>query len=344
MNTPQRDDWPTDGWRTADPADHGLDPAGLDAARDHLREHTPHMDSLLVVRGGYLLYEWYGDTGAPDALRNVKSVTKSVTSLLTGIALDTGDLGDIDEPVGFILPEAFSTVKDRIKRGITIKHLLTMRSGLDWQEYGPDVVQMTASPDWRAYVLNRPLAYDPGSRFNYSTGDTHLLAAALQKLVAMSLLEYADLYLFGPLGITERAWTADPQGVHIGGAELQLTARAMAKIGYLALKRGTWDGARIVSAAWIAESHTPQVELERQPDECSDLSYGYLWWLRGQGGHASGVAVGFGGQFITVIPALDMVVVMTGNLKTAPDAFRDNRMLCQFNLVEDYIVPATAES
>lgn len=340
MNTPQREYWPTEGWRTAAPADHDLDVAGLDAARDHLRDHVPHMDSLLVVRGGYLVYEWYGDTGAPDALRNVKSVTKSVTSALTGIARLTGDLGDIDEPVGFILPEVFSTVKDRIKRGITIKHLLTMRSGLDWQEYGPDVLQMTVSPNWLDYVLDRGLAYDPGSRFNYSTGDTHLLAAALQKLVAMPLLEYADLYLFGPLGITRREWAADPQGIHVGGAELKITARDMAKFGYLYLNRGQWDGAQVVSEAWVAESHTSQIELERQPDDCSDLSYGYLWWLRGQGGHPSAIAVGFGGQFVYVIPALDMVVVMTGDLKTAPDAFRDNRMLCQFNLVEDYIVPA----
>jgi CubicO group peptidase (beta-lactamase class C family) len=340
IDIPPRDYWPTGGWRTADPADHGVSARHLTAAVRFLQEEVPHIDSLLVVRGGYLVHEWYGDTGGPNLLRNVKSLTKSVTSALAGIALDTGDLPDLHEPVSAILPEAFSTVGDPRQRAITIDHLLTMRSGLDWQEYGPTVVQLTSSPNWVRFVLDRPLAAEPGTRFNYSTGDTQLLAAALQRLTALSLLDYADLYLFGPLGITARRWPADPQGVQIGGAELELTARDMAKFGYLYLNRGLWNGERIISADWVTQSHTPQVDLERQPDDCADLSYGRLWWLRGQGGHPSGVAVGFGGQFVYVIPALDLVVVMTGHIPAAPETFRDNRMLCQFNLVEDYIVPA----
>lgn len=342
MNPPTRDYWPTGGWRTADPADHDVDSGGLDAARDALRAAAPHMDSLLVVRGGDLIYEWYGDTAAPDELHSLKSVTKSVTSALAGIALDTGDLGSVDEPIGFLLPEAFSTVKDRRKREITLHNLLTMRSGLDWEEYGPSVVEMTTSPNWLDYVLDYDFAADPGTRFNYSTGDTQLLAAALQQATEMTLLDYADLYLFRPLGILWREWGADPQGITIGGTELKLAPRDMAKFGYLYLNRGYWDGSQLIPADWVAQSHTPQIELERQPDDCSDLSYGYLWWLRTQGGHPSGIAVGFGGQFVYVIPDLDMVVVMTGDLRSAPDAFRDNRMLCQFNLVEDHIVPAVS--
>ncbi len=343
MTTPNRDYWPTDGWHTAEPAAHGLDPGGLDAARDTLREDTPHMDSLLVVRGGDLVYEWYGDTAGPDQLHAVKSVTKSVTSALTGVALDTGDLAGIDEPIGFLLPEALSTVSDRRKREITIRDLLTMRSGLDWAEYGASVVEMTASPNWLDYVLDHDLAAEPGTRFNYSTGDTQLLAAALQQATGMTLLDFADLYLFGPLGIPQRAWASDPQGVTIGGTELKLTPRGMAKFGYLYLNRGQWDGRQVIPADWVTQSHTAQIDLERQPDDCSDLSYGLLWWLRGQGGHPSAIAVGFGGQFVYVIPALDMVVVMTGDLRAAPDSFRDNRMLCQFNLVEERIVPALSD-
>lgn len=340
MTTPTRDYWPTGGWRSADPAAHGLAPGELDAARDALREDAPHMDSLLVVRGGDLVYEWYGDTAAPDQLHAVKSVTKSVTSALTGIALDTGDLASIDEPLGFLLPEVFSTVDDRRKREITLRNLLTMRSGLGWAEYGASVVEMTASPNWLEYVLDHDRVADPGAVFNYSTGDTQLLAAALQQVTGMTLLDYADLYLFKPLGITRREWASDPQGITIGGAELKLTPRDMAKFGYLYLNQGHWDGTQLVPAEWVEQSHTPQIDLERQPDDCSDLSYGLLWWLRTQGGHPSAIAVGFGGQFIYVIPALDMVVVMTGDLASAPDAFRDNRMLCQFNLVEERIVPA----
>lgn len=337
---PSRDYWPTEDWRTADPAQHAISARALDAARDYVQANVPHIDSLLVVRGGDLVYEWYAASDGITSLHNVKSVTKSVTSALVGIALDTGDLASIDESLGFILPEIFSTVDDRHKRTITIGDLLTMRSGLSWAEYGRSAVQLTASPNWIDYILEHPLEHEPGNHFNYSTGDTQLIAAALQKLTAMPLLDYADMYLFRPLGITRRAWAADPQGINIGGAELQLTARDMAKFGYLYLNHGLWDGEQVIPDTWVNQSHTPQVELDRRGNECEDLAYGLLWWLRSQGGHASGIAVGYGGQFVYVIPALDMVVVMTGDLRTAPETFRDNRMLCQFNLVEDFIVPA----
>ena len=336
--------WPTDGWREAFPEDHGLDSKQLNAARDHLSVHVPHMDSLLVVRGGYLVFEHY-DRGDARTLRNVKSVTKSVTSALIGIALSTGDLDSIDELIGHLLPETFATVDDRRKRDITLRDLLTMRSGLEWAEYGADTVQMTTSPNWVQYVLGHALIRTPGTEFNYSTGDTQLLAAVLGKQTEMSALDYADLYLFGPLGITQRTWPADPQGINVGGAELALTSRDMAKFGYLYLNRGVWDGAQIIPETWIDESHVYHTMFDPASGaECDVLGYGFLWWLRPQGDADSAIAVGFGGQFVYVIPALDMVVVMTGRLGNVPEAFRDNRMLCQFNLVEDFIVPAVQEA
>lgn len=334
--------WPTNDWHTADPADHNLDAARLDRARDYLSAHVPHINSLLVVRGGDLVYEHYRDDArGADSLRNVKSMTKSVLATLTGIAIQAGDLFGIDEEIGAILPEAFATIADRNKRAITIRHLLTMRSGLEWAEYGPNAIQMTTSPNWLHYVLSRPLLHQPGAVFNYSTGDSQVLAAALQRLTGMTMLDYAALYLFDPLGITQRDWPADPQGITIGGAELRLTPRDMAKIGYLWLKGGRWDGDQIVPAAWIAAATDYHTTFEpRDERECEDLGYGYLFWLRPQAAYDSFIAVGFGGQFVYVIPALEMVVVMTGDLDAMPDNFRDNRMLCQFNLVEEHIVPA----
>lgn len=334
---PRRDYWPTAGWRSAPPDDHGLDPAKLIAAQAHLAEHVPHIDSLLIVRGGYLVHEQY----ANGALHNLQSVTKSVTSALVGIAILAGDLESTAEPIGSLLPEVFATIHERDKREITVRDLLTMRSGLDWQEYGPAVLQMTASPDWVHFVLERPLIHAPGSTFNYSTGDSHLLAAALQKLTGMSALAYADLYLFGPLGITQRRWPADPQGINVGGAELALTPRDMAKFGYLYLNQGMWDGEQVIPAAWVCESAEYHTLFEPEsPDDCETLGYGYLWWLRPQGPYESMIAVGYGGQFTYVIPDLDMVVVMTGDIHAAPENFRSNRMLCRFNWVEDFLVPA----
>lgn len=335
--------WPTAGWRATPPGAQDMDAWQLEKARDALREKTPHMTSLLVVRGGHLVFEWYADGVGPGTLHNLKSATKSVLSLLIGIAIQTGDLGSADDPLGATLPDLFTSSSDPRKRAITIRHLLSMRSGLAWDEYGPSAVEMTASKNWIRYVLDLPLAAEPGARFNYSTGDTQLLSAALRRASGMTALAFADLYLFGPLGIERRTWPADPQGITIGGAELSLSARDMAKIGFLALNRGRWEDGAIVPEAWIDESFRQQAVIALPgARDCPAIGYGYLWWLRTQGGFASAMAVGYGGQYIVVIPECDLVVVMTGDLASPPEPFRSNEMLCAFNLVEDMIIPAVA--
>ncbi|MBN2303725.1 MAG: serine hydrolase, partial [Anaerolineae bacterium] len=356
---PSPDIWPTAGWQTASPADQGLDAQRLNAAVEHLDARYPHLDSLLIVRGGYMVLEHDRARAASAAdiapLRNIKSVTKSVLAALLGIAIQIGDLGGLHDTLGELLPEQFTTASDPRTRAITVEHLLTMRSGLEWAEWEGSTQHMTASPDWVRFVLDRPLAHDPGAVFNYSTGDTHLLAAILQKATGMTALAYADLYLFGPLGIERRRWTADPQGISIGGAELALTPRDMAKFGFLVLNHGQWDGQPVLPAAWVHAMMRPRATVfsgetdgktdgSAPPDDCARLEYGYLWWLRKQGDHASALAVGYGGQYIYVIPALDLVIVLTGDLsagpRAIPPAFRDNRMLCQFDFVADHILPA----
>jgi len=336
-----RDYWPTAGWRDASPGAHGMDGAQLEQARDALLQQAPHMTSLLIVRGGHLVTEWYADGAAPDTLHNVMSVTKSVLSLLVGIAIQTGDLEGLDESLGDLLPDYFTSSSDARKRAITVRDLLSMRSGLAWEEYGPSVVEMTSSKNWVRYVLDLPLEHDPGERYNYSTGDSQLLSAMLARATGMTALAFADLYLFGPLGIERRNWPADPQEVTVGGAELSLTPRDMAKIGYLVLNEGQWEDSAIVPAAWIEES-TRQQALVVPPGAraCPAIGYGLLWWLRPQGEYASAMAVGFGGQYIYVIPERDLVVVMTGDASSPPKQFRSNRMLCEFNFVEDTIIPA----
>jgi CubicO group peptidase (beta-lactamase class C family) len=341
MPQPTHGDWPTGGWRESLPDAQHLDPDHLVQAVEQMTTHYPHFDSLLVVRNGQLVLDHYATRAGLDVLHNVKSVTKSVLSILVGIAIQIGDLAGVDEPIGYILPALFTSVDDRRKREITVEHLLTMQSGLEWSEWGSSTAEMTSSPNWVDYVLDRPLAHAPGTHFNYSTGDTQVLSRVLQAATGLTALEYADLYLFGPLGIEGRRWPADPQGTTIGGAELALSARDMAKLGFLYLKHGEWDGAQIVPAAWVRASIQRQATvIPAGARDCQPLDYGYLWWLRDQGGYPSHMAVGFGGQYIYVIPALDLIVVMTGDVTTAPDTFRDNRMLCQFNLVQEFVVPA----
>jgi CubicO group peptidase (beta-lactamase class C family) len=336
--------WPTDGWRDASPDAHNMDGARLDEARGALAQQAPHMTSLLIARGGHLVEEWYAEGTGPDTLHNVMSVTKSVLSLLVGIAIQTGDLEGIDASLGDLLPDFFTSSGDARKRAITIRDLLSMRSGLAWEEYGSSTVEMTASKNWVRHVLDVPLEHDPGERFNYSTGDTQLVSAMLGRATGMTALAFADLYLFGPLGIERRTWPADPQEVTVGGAELSLTPRDMAKIGYLVLNEGRWEGSAVVPAAWIAESIEQQaLVVPPGARNCPAIGYGYLWWLRPQGDFASAMAVGFGGQYIYVIPERDLVVVMTGDTSSPPEQFRSNRMLCEFNFVEEMILPAAGE-
>lgn len=336
--------WPTQGWREAPPEEHGLDAASLAAADRILQADYPNIEGLLVVRGGHILFERYTGAAAIDRLHNLKSVTKSVLSALVGIALSTGDLGSLDDPLDVFLPELFTSAIDPNKRDITVRDLLRMRSGLEWSEWGGCTVEMTTRPNWVRYVLEQPLIHPPGEVHTYSTGDTQLLSAILQKATGMTALDFADLYLFKPLGITRRTWPEDPQGITIGGTELSLTARDLAKFGYLYLNGGAWDGRQVVPREWVAES-TREHSLVVPPD-ASDrpaIGYGYLWWLREQAGHASHMAVGHGGQFAYVIPDLDLLVVMTGRLSKIPRTFSDNRMIREFNVVEDAIVPAVTE-
>ena len=337
--TPERAYWPTEGWREADPAAVGLDADRLQAADAYLREHVPHIDSVLVVRGGQIAFERY-TRGDRDSLRNAKSATKSVLSALIGIALDTGDIAGLETPLSDHLMLHLASVEDRAKRDITVGDLLTMRSGLAWAEWGPNVTEMTVSPDWIAYVLDRQLAHTPGSTFNYSTGDTQLLSGLLYRAAGMVASDFADLYLFGPLGIRQREWPADPQGYTIGGAELALTTRDLAKIGYLYLNGGFWEGRQVVPYQWVLDSTRTQVAVHPADGQHPPVCYGYLWWLRPQAAHSSFMAVGYGGQYIYGVPDLDLLVILTGDLRHIPRAFTDNRMIRDFDVVAERIIPA----
>lgn len=313
----------------------------FDAARDHLAEHYPTLDTLLIIQRGEIMLAYERTPGALDAPHNLKSATKSVLSALIGIALAAGDIPSLDDTIGKLMPGWFTPSTDPRLRSIRVRDLLMLRSGLDWTEFhGPSTVQMTASPDWVRFVLERPLIHDPGTRHTYSTGDTHLLAALLQQRTGMSALDFATYYLFQPLGITGANWATDPQGIHVGGSELVLTPRDMAKFGQLYLNNGLRSGEQVIPADWVRLSTQPHtLVIPPGARGCTTISYGYLWWLRPQGSYESFMAVGFGGQFIVVIPALDLVVVLTGDIRNPPEPFNDNDMLCQFNLVQDFIVP-----
>ncbi len=261
-----------------------------------------------MVAAGRTLFEERWDGGGPGDAVNIKSASKSLISALVGIALERGDLASLNTPVAELLPEAFAGADER-KRSITLGHLLSMQSGLESTTgtgYGPWV----SSRDWVRHAVARPLVAAPGSEFIYSTGNSHLLSAVLARATGKPTREFAREVLLEPLGISA-SWSQDPQGTDFGGNELRMTPRALARFGQLYLQGGAWEGRQLVPAAWVAESTSRHAE--GWPDRYG--AYGYLWWLPpGRPGGAF-MAVGYGGQFLYVVPEREMVVVITSTLE-----------------------------
>jgi CubicO group peptidase (beta-lactamase class C family) len=294
----QRDYWPTTGWRESTPDEQGMDPEHFKLLREHIKENLPHMRSVLVIRHGYLLFEEYYQ-GGPNDYQAVASVAKSVISALIGIALHKGYIKRLDQKVVDFYPEYVTPNTDPRMRDITLEHLLTMTSGLEQEtDFGAD---------WFRSTLAQSVSSTPGQVFHYNDAAVHLLSGILTRTTHMTAREFGNTYLFQPLGIPLPPWETDPQGNTVGGDGLSLRSREMAKIGYLYLNQGFWDGKQLVPADWVratTQKHTAADILK--------ADYGYLWWVTTVEGHGAYYAAGFGGQFIYVVPDVDLVVVMTG--------------------------------
>jgi CubicO group peptidase (beta-lactamase class C family) len=250
--------------------------------------------------------------GAETEHHDVMSVTKSVTSLLIGIAIDKGFIPSVDEPIdGYIRPLVNDL--DSAKGRITIKQLLTMSCGLDWSEIpGPsEFMQWYSSPDKLLYILNKPFTSVPGQSFNYSDGAAHLASVVLTQATNMTANEFAQQYLFTPLGIDERNWTMDNRGFNYGGVRLFLYPDDMLRIGKLVLNMGRWENEQVVSEEWINESTKFQISTQNVIPYGS--SYGYYWWRATENNYNFFYANGWAGQFIVLVPEISLVVVATTN-------------------------------
>jgi len=299
--------WPTKEWRTSTPEEQGMGSAALAKLVDYGATHE--LESMLIVRHGAIVAEAYYAPFRAGVKHRMNSATKSVIGTLVAIALKEGRLSSTDQrAVDFFADRTIANLDDR-KRAITIQNLLDMTSGLSWTEPLGDgrpqsMIAMERSADWTQFVLDQPMTDGPGTTFNYSSGNPHLLSAILTKTTGESALDYARERLFGPLGISDVFWRQDPQGVSIGGFGLFLQPRDMAKLGYLWLRNGVWDGAEIIPQAWI-----DRIRHATIPMGIANLRYGNLFWVDPD----SGVfyANGFHGQRIFVAPALDVVAVAT---------------------------------
>ena len=324
------DYWPTSAWRTSSPEQQGMDSAILVAMLTEIQDKPYPIHGLVIIRNGYLVLEMYTPPFQATSRHYIASATKSFTSALIGVAIEKGAIGRLDARLLDFFPGRTFANPDPRKQEIKLEHLLTMSSGLDWPTQGlyePLGGQLQAASDGVQLMLDRPMASQPGTQFNYNTGGSLLLSAVLSQATGMSALEYAQQNLFSPLGISDVLWAADPQGITQGGGGLELVPRDMAKFGYLYLKDGVWDGQAIIPSQWVKTSTAAHIKTSY----VLDLEYGYHWWV-----HPSGVyqARGYGGQRIFVLPDQQMVVVFVSgfsgeDMEYVPDS-----------LLNTYIIPA----
>ena len=306
--------------------------AAADAAAD-----LPRLHSLLVSRGGKLVFENYYHGARATRPVNIKSASKSILSALVGIAIDRGLIASPRQPIAPFFPNLADLLNGEgypRKSEITIEDLLSMRSGLETtsnRNYG----RWVRSGNWVRHVLSRPFVSLPGTSMEYSTGNTHLLSAILTKVTGTSTWQFAQESLARPLGFTLARWPQDPQGIYFGGNDMLMTPRQMLAFGELYLNRGRGNGQQVIPAEWVHQSFLPRVQSRRE----SDRFYGYGWWIRELAGQQTAYAWGFGGQFIFVVPKLDLVVVTT-SATTLEDERRNHRFTV-LDLVERFIIAPT---
>jgi CubicO group peptidase (beta-lactamase class C family) len=343
-----------DEWETASLSDVGLDTDLVAELFGRINGHIyKNIHSVLLVKNGKLVVEKYYpgwnsegryQTFTRDTLHEMHSATKSVNSILVGIAIDQHLIRGVDERISTWFPEYSDIFTNKEKDAIRLKDLLSMMAGLSWNEWTypytdphNDAAVMAGRADFFRYVLERPMATAPGTKFVYNSGISLMLGEIIYKTSGLRADKFAERHLFEPLGITNYYWQKAPNGVvnTLGG--LALRPRDMAKMGYLFLNGGRWQGKQIVSEKWVAASSRLQVGAGQLPASCLADGYGYQWWLgsfhvRGQVAESYS-AQGRGGQFIIVFPNLQIIAVFTG--------WNDNELIGQpLDMLQRYILPA----
>jgi CubicO group peptidase (beta-lactamase class C family) len=309
----------------------------LNSMFDHIADEAYSIDSVLIVHNGYLVVEEYlNPLYNQSAWHEIYSCTKSVISALVGIAVNQSRLTLDQKVLSFFSNRTFANPDTR-KDNITIEHLLTMTSGLEWNEFevpysspSNDFNLMYNSADWVQYVLDRPMDEDPGQVWNYNSGTTHVLSAILQNVTGGSPEEYGEWLsrrLGEPMGAADIDWPTDPQGVLFGGSGIRAYPRDLAKFGFLFLNNGSWDGEQVIPESWVNASSAGHVSTG------DGTMYGYQWWVYPEMGMYT--ALGYGGQHIMVIPEQDLVVVFMSSIQDDSWPFPD--------LVADYIIPAVED-
>lgn len=296
----------SDGWAVSTPEKEGMDEAAIADVYDRFFKEDAYQaaQSLIIVRHGKIIAEGYTRDDA-DAFRlnNLKSATKSVTSLLVGLAIDKGYLKAVTQTVGELLPDYADPAS--VRGRLTLEKFLTMQSGLHWDNgVETDELMINRPADTVAFALDQKFDFDPGDRFHYSDGQALIVSGIIEAASEMPTADFADEVLFAPLGIDEYRWESGRDGTNYGAFGLYLKPRDFAKIGQMALRNGAWGKTQVVSASWITASTQTHANLNAGP-------YGYFWWVRPDFG--AFMADGHGGQYLYAIPSKDLLIVETAN-------------------------------
>jgi CubicO group peptidase (beta-lactamase class C family) len=300
---------PSETWQIAAPEEVGIDSVPLVEMFDFVRERQIPVHSIQLVRRGRLALDAYFHPYDGRTRHDVASVTKSFTSTLVGLAIERGQIRDVQQPVLDFFPGRTVAGLDARRRKQTLEHLLTMQSGWEcgFEPNEARLFEMRRRPDWIQFMLDLPMVAEPGTRWAYCSGNCHVMSGILTRVTGTNALAFARRELFGPLAIHDVAWTSDPQGNNHGWGDLQLHPRDMAKLGQLLLQHGRWGNRQLISDAWIRLATRAHVDKTSNQDQ-----YGYYWWVKGADYPGMFEAVGRGGQRINVWPAKDLVLVFTG--------------------------------
>ena len=323
--------YPDRAWELVTPADVGLSEVQLNAAGDYAAANMQDITSIVVVRSNGLAYErYFGDSYGVDDPVNIRSITKCVTGTLAGMAIDDG-LISLDTAIGDVIPDLIPDGADPLTASITIENLLTMTSGWAWDIHS-DWQTLTAAENWTELTLRLPVVYEPGTFYAYNTGGSHLLGVITQHVVGEHLARFADRRLWTPLHIDRPAWRRTPEGIVMGGAGIELTPRDLARFGLLSLRDGQWDGEALVSEGWFPEA----TRFHLQGDTTGYAGYGYQWWVVDyDNGFHAWFGLGFGSNYLYVVPALDLVIVVLKGFETPPSPVSIVRPF-----IESWILPA----
>lgn len=294
-------------------------------------ESMGRLHSLLVLVDGEPRVERVFQGDGLDAAVNIKSLSKTVLAGVVGAAIQEGVFAGVDQSIADALGDRFPADADPAAAEITVGHLLSMQSGLE-RTSGGNYGAWVSSSDWVADALRRPMVGEPGGRMGYSTGNSHLLSAALVEQSGQTTLELARRWLGAPLNIRIPDWLRDPQGVHFGGNEMRLSPRALARFGELYRQGGEMDGQRVLSQEWVDASWTPRGRSRFTNDD-----YGYGWFITELNGERAYYGWGFGGQLLYVVPDLEMTVVMISDPNPPSPGGAYRRQLER--LVSDTLIP-----